>query len=100
MFSSDPRMFHDGCFARVSNNEFDAAAHETSVMQPRGEAAQMELRRERERRYQREYPVPTRAIDLDAERSYYGLRLRCGLAWCRSTSGSAARPVPPPRSRR
>jgi polysulfide reductase-like protein len=50
-------------------------------MQPRGEAAQMELRREPERGYQRDYPVPTRAIDVAAERGYYGLPLLKEPVW-------------------
>lgn len=50
-------------------------------MQPRGEAAGMELEHARERGYRREYPVPTRAIDVDAERGYYGLPLLKEPVW-------------------
>jgi len=46
-----------------------------------GEAAQMELRREPERGYRREYPVPTRPIDTEATRTYYGVPLLKEPVW-------------------
>jgi len=50
-------------------------------MEPGGEAAQMELRHEPQRGYRREYPVPTRTIDVEAERGYYGLPLLKEPVW-------------------
>jgi formate-dependent nitrite reductase membrane component NrfD len=50
-------------------------------MQPRGEAAQMELREEPQEGYRREYPVPTQAIDVHAEVGYYGLPLVKQPVW-------------------
>jgi len=50
----------------------------------RGEAAQMELRREPEHGYRREYPVPTRAIEIEAARGYYGLPLLKKPVWVAS----------------